>query len=98
MWLKGQTVSELHAEVTEQIRPFRNLSEKGIPADAVVTYQKNWKPIFQYLEDGLKSEYKYNLPSQIQEISNEDISKCYDLCMELLKKRVSYCFNKKRLK
>jgi len=92
LWFGGQTVSE---DGTQVIRPFRKLALSLLPKRLHNTYKVQWRPIFTYIEAGMKDMEEDGggmiLPTNF---TGDDLEKYYAACLEFLRGRVSYCFKK----
>lgn len=89
LWFGGQTVSEDGRQI---IRPFRKLTLSLLPKKLHDTYKVQWRPIFTFIEAGMKdTENGGILPPNF---TGDNLEKYYVACLEFLRRRVSYCFKK----
>jgi hypothetical protein len=88
-WLQGQTVSTDGSKV---VKPFRQLKLPGLPGPIKDQYKLHWKPIFSYLE----GNGAYEVPRNTQQMTDGEIERIYDQCINFLKENVSYCFQSRR--
>jgi hypothetical protein len=86
LWFKGMTAS---ADGSDRIRPFRKLEMKSVPKELKNGFKLAWLPIFKYLE-----EFETEIPQNPSEITDEMIDKYCNDCVDYLKERVSFCFEK----
>jgi len=87
LWFGGQTVSE---DGTQVIRPFRKLTLSLLPKKLNATFKVQWRPIFKYIEEGMKNTVNADILST--DFTGDDLEKYYSSCLEFLRGRVSYCF------
>jgi hypothetical protein len=90
-WLRGQSVSIDGAKV---VKAFQKLTLPGLPSPSLKNkYEVQWKPIFSYLEEN----GAYEVPRNTQQMTDGEIERIYDQCVNFLKDNVSYCFQSRRL-
>ena len=81
-WLCGQSVS---ANGQQRVKPFKDL-QNMLPTNKLKnSYKLSWKKVFAFLDDGVV------FPSN-SSLTEEQIDKTYNHCIDYLKSRVSYCF------
>jgi hypothetical protein len=86
LWFKGMTTS---VDGGDRILPFRKLDLKMLPKELKNGFKLAWLPIFKYLE-----EFETEIPKHGSEITDKMIEEYYNDCVDYLKERVSYCFEK----
>jgi hypothetical protein len=85
-WLRGQSVSIDGAKV---VKPFRKLTLPGLPSPSLKNkYKVQWKPILSYLEEN----GAYEVLRNTQQMTDGEIERIYNQCVNFLKDSVSYCF------
>ena len=85
LWLQGATVSDDGVDV---VKPYRCITSTTLPRNLQNKFKLHWLPIFRFLETG-----NSNIPDK--NCSNSDFEIYYNKCIQYLKSRVSYCFEKK---
>jgi hypothetical protein len=91
IWLRGQSVSTDGAKV---VKPFRKLTLPGLPGPSLKNkYKVQWKPIFSYMEEN----GAYKVSRSTQQMTDGEIERIYDQCVNFLKDDVSYCFQSRQL-
>ena len=69
------------------------LTLPGLPSPSLKNkYKMQWKPIFSYLEEN----GAYEVPRNTQQMTDGEIERIYDQCVNFLKDNVSYCFQSRR--
>ena len=87
-WLFGQSASITRDCV---VRPFQMLSTKLLPLTLKNKFKINWCPIFRYI--GTNGAVK--LSRNTTTMSKNEFKEYYTKCVEMLRDRVSYVFQKK---
>jgi hypothetical protein len=87
LWLRGQSKNSVNNSTS--IRPYRNIRPFMLPTKKLKDiYKLSWRALFSIFEDNVFRD----LPQDTRSLSNVDMVRYQDLCMEHLKGVVSYCF------
>jgi hypothetical protein len=77
---------------SQRVQPFMNIALSNLPKNLRSQFKLNWKVLFKLLEDeALTNDVNYSALNS-SDSEEAEFYKAYNRCVEILKKRVSYCF------
>ena len=86
-WLKGHSTSP---DGGTCIKPFRKIQLKMLPTAATKNaFKLHWKALYLFLEQAPD----LNLSEDTRVMSDADVESAFNVCIEFLRLRASYCWN-----